>query len=97
MIEFDFVLNHIGHLGRYQVLLVFLVYWHGIPAGLHNIASVFYAAPVQFRYVEVNCQDYIWKLIWIYTHSSKISFVKCFSEQYRVAQLVLRGGGTRST
>nr|CAB3266135.1 organic cation transporter protein-like [Phallusia mammillata] len=49
MIEFDRILDRIGHLGRYQLFLCFLVYWQGIPAGLHSIASVFYAAPVSYR------------------------------------------------
>jgi len=49
MIEFDKILDKTGHLGRYQLLICALVYWLGVPAGLHNIASVFYAADVPFR------------------------------------------------
>ncbi|XP_078481830.1 organic cation transporter-like protein [Ciona intestinalis] len=49
MIEFDRILDKIGHLGKYQIILCLLVYWLGVPAGLHNIASVFYAAEVPFR------------------------------------------------
>lgn len=49
MIEFDFVLDRIGHLGRYQWKLILLVYWLGLPAGMHNLASVFYSADVDYR------------------------------------------------
>jgi len=49
MIEFDVILDKIGHLGRYQLFLCALLYWQGIPAGLHSIASVMYAAEVPFR------------------------------------------------
>nr|XP_039260364.1 organic cation transporter protein-like [Styela clava] len=49
MIEFDIVLDKIGHLGRYQIMLCALTYWLGIPSGLHNLASVFYAPPIDYR------------------------------------------------
>jgi len=49
MIEFDTILNKVGHLGRYQILLCGLVYWTAILPGVHNIAPVFYAADVAFR------------------------------------------------
>ncbi|CAK8684124.1 organic cation transporter protein-like [Clavelina lepadiformis] len=49
MIEFDRILDKIGHLGRYQMVLILMLYWLGVPTGLHNISSVFYAADVPFR------------------------------------------------
>ena len=49
MIEFDVILDKIGHLGRYQILICVFAYWIGIPTGVHKIAPVFYAADVPFR------------------------------------------------
>lgn len=49
MIEFDIILDEIGHLGKYQFQIVFMVYWVGIPAGLHALAAVFYSAPIPYR------------------------------------------------
>ena len=49
MIEFDIILNKIGHLGRYQILIIVLVYWLGVLLGVHSIAPVFYAAEIPFR------------------------------------------------
>ncbi|CAK8683927.1 unnamed protein product [Clavelina lepadiformis] len=49
MIEFDIILDKVGHCGPYQIFLVLSVYLLGIPAGHHNIASVFFAASVPYR------------------------------------------------
>jgi len=48
MIDFDVILTKIGALGRYQTLLVVLVFYLAIPSGLHNVASVFYAANTEY-------------------------------------------------
>ena len=50
MIEFDIILAKVGSLSRYQVYLIGLAYWLALPAGMHNVASVFYAATVDSRY-----------------------------------------------
>ena len=49
MIEFDVILSKIGSLSWYQLYLVSLAYWLAVPAGMHNVASVFYAANVNLR------------------------------------------------
>jgi len=48
MIDFDVILTKINPLGRYQILLVTLVFYLAIPSGLHNVASVFYAANIDY-------------------------------------------------
>lgn len=52
MIDFDVILTKINPLGRYQVLLVTLVFYLAIPSGLHNVASVFYAVNIDYRLVK---------------------------------------------
>ena len=49
MIEFDIILDKVGHLGRYQIVICGLVSWLATLVGVHNIAPVFHAAEVPFR------------------------------------------------
>ena len=49
MIEFDLILNKIGHLGRYQIMLCLFFAWLGVQACLHAVSPVFYAAKAPYR------------------------------------------------
>ena len=49
MFEFDIILDKVGHLGRYQIVICGLVSWPAILVGVHTIAPVFHAADVPFR------------------------------------------------
>lgn len=48
-IDFDIVLSHLGLCGRYQLFLVFIVYYTIIPCGMHQVVAVFISAIPTFR------------------------------------------------
>uniref|UniRef100_H2XXG9 Major facilitator superfamily (MFS) profile domain-containing protein n=1 Tax=Ciona intestinalis TaxID=7719 RepID=H2XXG9_CIOIN len=49
MIDFDIILKHIGGLGRFQIILIFLVGYYSIPAGINSLAPVFINYTPAFR------------------------------------------------
>ncbi|CAK8674381.1 unnamed protein product [Clavelina lepadiformis] len=49
MIDFDVILEKIGGLGRYQVLLVAMVCYYSIPSGFNSLAPVFMNYKPEYR------------------------------------------------
>lgn len=48
-IDFDIILDKIGSCGRYQILLICLIYYAVIPGGLNQMASIFLQAIPEHR------------------------------------------------
>ncbi|XP_039248686.2 organic cation transporter protein-like [Styela clava] len=41
MIDFDYILTKIGKIGLYQILVISMIYYYGIPCGLNTLLPVF--------------------------------------------------------
>lgn len=48
-IDFDIILSHLGLCGRYQLFLVFIVYYTIVPCGMHQVVAVFISAIPTYR------------------------------------------------
>nr|XP_039269896.1 organic cation transporter protein-like [Styela clava] len=49
MIDFDYILSKVGYLGTYQILVILMVYYSGIPSGLNSIGPVFMSYQPDYR------------------------------------------------
>lgn len=49
MIDFDYLLSKIGHLGKYQIMILAMVFYVGIPSGLNSIGPVFQSYTPPYR------------------------------------------------